>query len=230
MADISVDRNTVILMIMQYLKANLLNDSFEMLQKESQITFSFVQSHSEIKKSIINGSWETLLTLLKDVTISDRIASMMYGQITQELCSNKEFDLAAYFIKEHAQELMINDKTRYSLLLGIIKAKDVSLGNWDVTKQREILAKEICENTIEINSNTKLMDLIQLGSIREYRIPKEIDEEESKEGIRGNRKVPADKSTEELESAKEDLGRARGRIKALVSYFVCFRIGNLCYQ
>eukprot|EP00826_Nyctotherus_ovalis_P016581 TRINITY_DN14803_c0_g1_i2.p1 TRINITY_DN14803_c0_g1~~TRINITY_DN14803_c0_g1_i2.p1 ORF type:complete len:525 (-),score=116.28 TRINITY_DN14803_c0_g1_i2:171-1745(-) len=166
MAEVEMDRNTVLLMIMQYLKANLLTESFETLQREAQLTFSLVYSKTEVRKAILEGAWEKVLVLLKNVSFPDRIISMLYCQIIQELCSNREFDLAAYFLRENAQKAMASDRARYTQLLGIIKSR--KLEEWNVEQQRYELADEICSNTIEINSNTKLMDLICLGSLREY--------------------------------------------------------------
>lgn len=185
-----MDRNAVLLMIMQYLKANLLTESFETLQREAQLTFSLVHSKAEVRKAILEGAWERVLALLKDVSFPDRVISTLYCQIIQELCSNREFDLAAYFLRENAQRIVANERARYTQLLGIIKSR--KLEEWNVEQQRHELANEICSSTIEIDSNTKLMDLIRLGSLREYRDavysdkakqPKESTSDKSREAI-----------------------------------------------
>lgn len=59
-------------------------------------------------------------------------------------------------------------------------------------------------------------------------IRKELEEELQKEEAKTNRKVPADKVTEEYEEARNDLNNAKARIKALVSCRLTVRTGNYC--
>jgi len=165
MEELRLDRDTVLLMIMQYLKSNSLLESFKTLQQESKIAFRIVQSQGEICKAVMEGAWTKVLALLKNVALPDKLIGMLYSQFIEELCSKKEFDLATFLLQKHGQKLMICDKARYTQLVGMLKSKKAEIG--DILNQRKKLVDAICSWTTELNSNTRLIDLIKAGILAE---------------------------------------------------------------
>ena len=159
----TLSNTDIILMIMQYLKGSSLNETFAILQRETDVPYNLVRSHEELRTLVLEGQWDKLLSALKDVSLLPGTYAFLYDQLICELCESQEFDLAGFLLKQHAQEIIDSDKARYSQLLGIIKNKMLPPGGLEASKRRPRLAEEICKNTIETSSASRLIDLLQAG-------------------------------------------------------------------
>jgi len=165
-----MSRENLILLILQFLKANNLALSFAELQNESAVPYNLVESHAELKNSILQGQWDKVMFMLKDCVLPNKISAILNEQIIKELCNNREFDFASFLLRKYAAVMLDYDKNSYSNLLECIKNKKS-----EIMKSPEILEKErlkvfseIQKNTVEIGSPSKLLDLLQNGLLKDH--------------------------------------------------------------
>lgn len=94
--EFSISTNEIIQIILQYLKENNLNTSYQTLQNETGIKDNSLlfSSLNELKQNITQGNWDLVLKEINHMAIPFELLFELYESIIVELISLKEKDIA----------------------------------------------------------------------------------------------------------------------------------------
>ena len=111
--EFSISTNEIIQIILQYLKENNLNSSYQTLQKETGIKDNCLlfSSINELKKNIEQGNWDLVLKEINHMTIPFVLLLELYELIIVELIASKEKDIAKcilYHLSDNFVKEIIN--------------------------------------------------------------------------------------------------------------------------
>jgi WD40 repeat-containing protein SMU1 len=139
LSTLEIESSDVIRLILQFLKENGLNTSFEALQRESQVTLNLVNNAEQLENSILNGRWEEVLVSISGLKLPLNKLFNLYEHIVIEMIEVKETDVARTMMRETAVLAKLKNviPERFNRLESLINRYSTSLGH---TKESDLEA------------------------------------------------------------------------------------------
>jgi WD40 repeat-containing protein SMU1 len=95
-----IDSQDVIKLILQFLKEHGLENSFETLQKESQVSLNTVDNVDTLASNIKNGNWDFVLATVSNLKLPLKKLIDLYEHIILELAEMKEVEVARALLRQ----------------------------------------------------------------------------------------------------------------------------------
>jgi WD40 repeat-containing protein SMU1 len=154
MSLIEVESGDVIRLVLQFLKEQGLMNSFDTLQKESQVSLNAVDNMETLSNNIKNGSWDHVLAAISPLKIPLNKMTNLYEQIVLELVEVKETEVARALLRQTKPMSLLKQeqperylRLEHMIARGYSDPKDLYSG---VTKEkkRAELAEEILSEIV----------------------------------------------------------------------------------
>ena len=91
MAELEVDAQDVVRLMLQFCKENGLKDSLKMLQTESQVALNTVESVEGFLTDVQTGNWDAVLTACASLQLPVNKLMSLYEQVILELLGSISF-------------------------------------------------------------------------------------------------------------------------------------------
>lgn len=151
--EFSISTNEIIQIILQYLKENNLNSSYQTLQKETGIKDNCLlfSSINELKKNIEQGNWDLVLKEINHMTIPFVLLLELYELIIVELIASKEKDIAKcilYHLSDNFVKEIKGSKTLYQDKFSFLENIINGTVNYEQYYRERNTNKEKCRENI----------------------------------------------------------------------------------
>ena len=100
MAELEVDAQDVVRLMLQFCKENGLKDSLKMLQTESQVALNTVESVEGFLTDVQTGNWDAVLTACASLQLPVNKLMSLYEQVILELLELREVDVARAMLRQ----------------------------------------------------------------------------------------------------------------------------------
>mmetsp|Transcript_27629 Transcript_27629/g.57457 ORF Transcript_27629/g.57457 Transcript_27629/m.57457 type:complete len:512 (-) Transcript_27629:268-1803(-) len=108
MAELEVDAQDVVRLMLQFCKENGLKDSLKSLQQESQVALNTVESVEGFLSDVQAGNWDAVLTACQSLQLPVQKLMALYEQVILELLELREVEVARAMLRQ--TELMLSMK------------------------------------------------------------------------------------------------------------------------
>ena len=143
-----IKQSDLLLLVAQFLQQCNLNQSVQMLAKETNLKFNFVPSKLEIKDLILNGSVLELLEKMQNWELSEKCAQQVYKMIFYQLLDDHEVELS--------NQLLINAQALNSI-------RDSDPQEYLKLSEMTSVSERVLKEQRELVVNVLLQELEQVG-------------------------------------------------------------------
>ncbi|CDW71757.1 wd repeat protein 61 [Stylonychia lemnae] len=119
-----LDLNFTVELVLQFLKENNLQKSFQTLSDETNVNFNQIANKEDFLQNIKKGFWHQVLKQIQYISIDKIVLVRLYEHIIKELLIQKEYEMAQYLIQEQTASLLQ-------------EYPDILQNLWDITQIKE---------------------------------------------------------------------------------------------
>lgn len=165
MADVEVESQDVIRLILQFCKENGLQRTLTTLQEESNTALNTVDSIEQFIADVNNGHWDAVLSSLATLRFPPEKLCDLFEQVFRELLELRETDTARGILRttEAMQALKMRDPNRYLKLEHLLARSDLEtrdiFPDMSKEKRRAQLAQELAAD-VYVAPPSRLLALI----------------------------------------------------------------------
>eukprot|EP01100_Stratorugosa_tubuloviscum_P013937 TRINITY_DN7189_c0_g1_i1.p1 TRINITY_DN7189_c0_g1~~TRINITY_DN7189_c0_g1_i1.p1 ORF type:complete len:522 (+),score=216.02 TRINITY_DN7189_c0_g1_i1:38-1567(+) len=162
---LEVSSADLIRLILQFLKESGLQNSYQALQQESQVSLNTVDSIENFTTDILNGRWDSVLQVIPNLRVPQHKLTQLYEQIFLEILEVREIDTAKNILRntEPMQILKQHAPDQYLRLEHLLAKSNFepreAYGENTKEKRRAILAKAFASE-VTIVPPSRLLNLL----------------------------------------------------------------------
>lgn len=100
---VELEASDIIRLIEQFLKENSLIRTLSVLQEESMVYLNIVENIEQLKRDIVQGNWDIVLTIISNMKLPEDVLLIVYEQIYIELIQMNEKSIAKMLLHKFPQ-------------------------------------------------------------------------------------------------------------------------------